>query len=203
MNEESVNNLGEIKLLMALKAGDRPAFEQIYQNYSPRIYLNVLRMVKSAEDAQEILQEVFVKVWEKRELIDPSQSFKSYLFQISKFTVYNFIRRINLDKKLKAYLARENSELYTHIEESIAYMESEQFVQDTIEKLSPQRKQVYKLCKIEGKSYAEVSEQLGITQSTINDHIVKATKFLKAQHSSYGGALVLSVKISLLACYAY
>lgn len=197
MYQEGVNNSGDIQLLIALKSGDRQAFEKIYQCYSPRIYLNILRMVKSVEDAQEILQDVFIKVWEKRELIDPEQSFKAYIFQISRFTVYNFIRKVNLDKKLKAYLTHENSELYTHIEEAIAYRENDQFVIDTIEKLPPQRKQIYKLCKIEGKSYAEVGQQLGISPSTINDHIVKATRFLKAQHSSFTAAMALTA-ISLL-----
>ncbi|MNY29976.1 RNA polymerase sigma factor CarQ [compost metagenome] len=149
-------------------------------------------MVKSVEDAQEILQEVFIKVWEKRELIDPEQSFKSYLFQISRFTVYNFMRKMNLDRKLKVYLSNQNTELYTHIEETIAYRESDRFVQDTIEELPPQRKQIYKLCKLEGKSYAEVGRQLGISPSTINDHIVKATRFLKSRHSSFDGALALT-----------
>jgi RNA polymerase sigma-70 factor (family 1) len=197
MHQEGLNNSGEIQLLIALKSGDRRAFEKIYQAYSPRIYLNILKMVKSVEDAREILQDVFIKIWEKRDLIDPEQSFKSYLFQISRFTVYNFIRKINLDKKLKAYLSRENSELYTHIEEAIAYRESDQFVLDAIEELPPQRKQIYKLCKIEGKSYAEVGRQLGISPSTINDHIVKATRFLKARHSSFGAAMALTA-ISLL-----
>jgi len=195
--QERVNNSEEVQLLIALKSGDRSAFEKIYRGYSPRIFLNILKMVKSAEDAQEILQDVFVKVWEKRELIDPEQSFKSYLFQISRFTVYNFIRKINLDKKLKAYLSRESTELYTHIEESIAYRESDRFIMDAIEELPNQRKQIYKLCKIEGKSYAEVGQQLGISPSTINDHIVKATKFLKARHTSFGTVLALTA-ISLL-----
>ena len=193
MHQERVNNSGEIQLLIALKSGDRSAFEKIYHSYSPRIYLNILKMVKSVDDAQEILQDVFVKVWEKRELIDPEQAFKAYLFQISRFTVYNFIRKVNLDKKLKAYLAHENSELYTHIEETIACRENDQFILNAIEELPPQRKQIYKLCKIEGKSYIEVGKLLGISSSTINDHIVKATKFLKDRHSSFGAAVTITV----------
>lgn len=193
MHQEKVNHSTEIQLLIALKSGDRHAFEKIYQTYSPRIYLNILKMVKSADDAQEILQDVFIKVWEKRELIDPRQAFKAYLFQISRFTVYNFIRKVNLDKKLKAYLAHENSELYTHIEETIAYRESDQFILEAIEALPPQRKQIYKLCKLEGKSYLEVSKLLGISSATINDHIVKATKFLKDRHSTFGAAVMTTV----------
>lgn len=193
MHQERINNSNEIQLLIALKSGDRPAFEKIYQSYSPRIFLNILKMVKSVEDAQEILQDVFIKVWEKRDLIDPEQSFKSYLFQISRFTVYNFIRKVNLDKKLKNYLSLENSELYTHIEEGIACRENDQFILSAIEELPNQRRQIYKLCKIEGKSYAEVGKQLGISASTINDHIVKATKFLKQRHASFGAAVISTV----------
>lgn len=197
MHQEREISSTEIQLLIALKSGERVAFEKIYQTYSPRIFLSILKMVKSVDDAQEILQDVFIKVWEKRELIDPEQSFKSYLFQISRFTVYNFIRKVNLDKKLKAYLCLENSELYTHIEENIACKENDQFIMNAIEELPNQRKQIYKLCKIEGKSYAEVSMQLGISSSTINDHIVKATKFLKQRHASFSAAVSLTV-ISML-----
>lgn len=192
MHQERVNNLNEIQLLIALKSGERAAFEKIYQIYSPRIYLNILKMIKSAEDAQEVLQDVFIKVWEKRALIDPEQPFKSYLYQISRFTVYNFIRKLNLEKKLKDYLSRENTELYSHVEEGIAYRESDRFVMSAIEELPPQRKQIYKLCKIEGQSYTEVSKLLGISTATINDHIVKATKFLRAKHAAFGGALTLT-----------
>lgn len=194
---EEVDNKAEIGLLISLKSGDRAAFGQIYKLYSLRIYWNILKMVKSEDDAKELLQDVFLKVWEKRALLDPLQSFRSYLFQISKFTVYNFIRKNNLEKKLKDYLSQENSELYTHVEELLSYKQSDAFIQEAIEQLPPQRKQIYKLCKIEGKSYEEVSKMMGISTSTISDHIVKATKFIKNKHSSIDSAIVV-IAISVL-----
>lgn len=197
MQTKQPHNNTEIELLMKLKSGDLTAFDQIYKLYSIRIYWNILKMVKSEDDAKELLQDVFLKVWEKRNLLDPEQSFRSYLFQISKFTVYNFIRKNNLDKKLKDYLSQENSELYTHVEELLSYKQSDAFIQETIEQLPPQRKQVYKLCKIEGKSYDEVSKMLGISTSTISDHIVKATKFIKNKHAAMDGGIALIV-VSIL-----
>lgn len=197
MQTEPENIIAEPELLIKLRLGDRLAFEQIYKLYSIRIYWNILKMVKSEDDAKELLQDVFLKVWDKRALIDPEQSFKSYLFQISKFTVYNFIRKNNLDKKLKDYLSQENSELYTHVEELLSFKQSDAFIQETIEQLPPQRRQVYKLCKIEGKSYEEVSKMLGISTSTISDHIVKATKFIKIKHSSMDGTIAL-ILVSIL-----
>jgi len=190
----AIENIDNTKLLLSkIKAGDQYAFEKIYRLYSLRIYYNILKIVKSEEAAKEILQEVFIKIWEKREQIDLEQSFTSYLFQISKHMVYSALRKENVEKKLKDYLSFIGTEIYTHVEEALAYKHSEKFVLESIEKLPPQRKQVYTLCKIEGKSYEEVSRILGISTSTISDHIVKATKFIKNQRSFIDGSLAIII----------
>ncbi|MNN56349.1 putative RNA polymerase sigma factor FecI [compost metagenome] len=155
-------------------------------------------MVKSEQDAAELLQEVFIKVWDKRELIDPEQSFRSYLFQIAKYTVYNFIRKNNLEKQIQAYLSRHNTQLYSHVEEQLDEKQDEQWLSQTIEQLPPQRRLIYKLCKIEGKSYAEVSTLLRISTSTINDHIVKATKYIKERHGVLDKSTLLIASFILL-----
>lgn len=190
----AIENIDTTKLLLSkLKAGDQYAFEKIYRLYSLRIYYNILKIVKSEEGAKEILQEVFIKIWEKREQIDLEQSFTSYLFQISKHMVYSALRKENVEKKLKDYLSSIGTEIYTHVEEALAYKHSEKFVLESIEKLPPQRKYVYTLCKIEGKSYEEVSRILGISTSTISDHIVKATKFIKNQRNFIDGSLAIII----------
>ena len=183
----------EGKILVALQSGSQTAFEQIYRIYSARIYLNILKMVKSEDDARELLQDVFFKVWTKRELIDPHQSFRSYLFQIARHTVYNFIRRNNLEKQVYAYVRQHTNVEYCHIEEDMHYKEREIWLAKAIDHLPPQRKQVFTLCKIDGKSYAEVSKLLGISTSTVNDHIVKATKFIKEKYNDHGNVRLLAV----------
>ncbi len=198
MYNQQIDHSEEVKLLIALQSGSQTAFAQIYRLYSARIYLNILKMVKSEADAQELLQDVFYKVWAKRELIDPEQSFRSYLFQIAKYTVYNFIRKNKLDQQVQDYVRQHLSEGYTHIEEELDYRESEAWLSSTIEKLPPQRKLIFKLCKVEGKSYTEVSELLGISTSTINDHIVKATKFIKESYRDRDTALLLAVAYLLI-----
>jgi len=147
--------------------------------------------VKSEGDAKELLQDVFFKVWTRRELIDPKQSFRSYLFQIAKYTVYNFMRKKNLDKQVQDYMRQHQSEGYSHIEEELYEQESEAWLTQAIEQLPSRRQHIFRLCKIEGKSYAEVSEMLGVSTSTINDHIVKATKFIKEKYQDQGNVLLL------------
>jgi len=188
----------ERNILISLRSGCQTAFRQIYSAYSGRIYLNILKMVKSEQDATELLQEVFIKVWDKRELIDPEQSFRSYLFQIAKYTVYNFIRKNNLEKQIQAYLSLHGTALYSHVEEQLYEKQEEQWLSQTIEQLPPQRRLIYKLCKIEGKSYNEVSALLSISTSTINDHIVKATKYIKERHGILDKSTLIIISLILL-----
>ncbi len=169
----------EKELLLLLKEGNEPAFENIYKLYSSRLYGNIYRMVKSESDAQEILQEVFVKIWKNREGIDPEKSFRSYLFRIAENKVYDFFRKVVRDKKMQARLLVVATEHYDHIEELVLRKENNDLLFKAINSLSPQRQQVFRLCKLEQKSYEEVSRKLGISTSTISDHIVKANKAVR------------------------
>lgn len=162
-----------------LKDSDKQAFGQLYHNYRVRLYYNIFKMIKSDEDAEELLQELFVKIWLNRQNLDPERSFKAYLFKISENLVYDFFRKAALQKKLQDHLTVTASGEGNNIERYIYFKESALLVDQAIENLPPRRKEIYKLCKIEGRSYEEVSRSLGISVSTINEHIVKASKAVR------------------------
>ena len=168
----------ELALLHALKSSNHKAFEVLYYRYSPRLYRHILNLVKVPTCAEEILQDVFQKLWERRGGIDPEKSFQSYLFTIAKHLVYDFFHK-EIKNRKELIISISTSD-YSHIEEEYAYKESKKIVNQAIENLSPKRKLIYTLCKIEGKSYEEVSSSLGISTSTISDHIVKATKQIQS-----------------------
>lgn len=169
----------EKELLLLLRQGHEAAFEKIYKLYSPRLFGNIYKMVKSESIAQEILQEVFIKVWNNRTGIDPERSFRSYLFRIAENKVYDFFRNASRNKKMQSCVLLIAAEHYDHIEELLLRKENNAVIHKAINSLSPQRQQVFRLCKLEGKSYAEVSRELGLSVSTISDHIVKATKTIR------------------------
>ncbi|HEY8387177.1 MAG TPA: sigma-70 family RNA polymerase sigma factor, partial [Parasegetibacter sp.] len=101
----STDNLyNEKELLFLLNKGDEQAFEQLYHSYSPRIFGNLVKLLKSEDIAEELLQDVFIKIWQRRSGIDPEQSFRSYLFRIAENSVYDFFRRTARDKLLQAKL---------------------------------------------------------------------------------------------------
>ena len=169
----------ERELLSLLKLGNEQAFEKIYKSYSSRLFGNVFKMVKSETTTQEILQDVFIKIWDNRASIDLDRSFRSYLFKIAENKVYDFFRKATRDKKIRAQLFAVATEEYEHIEEMIYKKENALLLRKAIESLSPQRQQVFRLIKLDNKTYEEVSRELGISVSTISDHIVKATKAIR------------------------
>ena len=169
----------ERELLSLLKQGNEKAFEKIYNLYSARLFGNIFRMVKSESTTQEILQDTFLKIWHNRASIDLDKSFRSYLFRIAENKVYDFFRQATRDKKLRARLFAAATEEYEHIETMIHRKENALLLQKAIESLSPQRQQIFRSIKLDNKSYEEVSRQLGISVSTISDHIVKANKAIR------------------------
>ena len=175
----SYSGLEEKEILCLLKSGDTQALGELYSRNKVQIFANIRRLVKSEDIAEELLQDVFVKVWDKRDLLDPEKSFRSYLFRIAENLVYDFFRKAARDKKLEAHIMSVATELYSHIEETLYTKESTSILNRAVEQLPPQRRRVFTLCKIEGRSYEEVSQLLGISTSTINDHIVKATRSVR------------------------
>jgi len=169
----------ENALLTRLQSGDQSAFELLYHAYSKEIYRKFLKMVKDISLAEELTQDVFVKIWNKRNVINIDQPFRYYLLTLANNIVNDFYRKAARERKLQDEIIAASTELYNPTEEQIFYKESKAFLDKAIESLPAQQALVFKLCKIEGKSYEEVSQLLGISTSTISNHIVKATKSVK------------------------
>jgi RNA polymerase sigma-70 factor (ECF subfamily) len=169
----------EKELIRRLNTSDVRAFEKLYQLYSVRILKKLILLVKNEDIAAELLQDIFLKLWEKREIIDAEQSLRPYLFRMAENKITDLFRRAAYDKKLLAHLVVVSTELCYATEEALDLKDGEYLLQQAINTLPPQRKKVFILCKIEGKSYEEVAALLGISAGTVNDHVVKAGRVVK------------------------
>lgn len=159
--------------------GDERAFTAIYDEYSVQLYRNILRMVADEDIAKELLQDLFLKLWTNRERLTTTKSLKPYLYRMAANLVYDHFRKVAQDRKLLDRLIYLTVEYDISAEDRMLNEETETLLKDAIEHLPPQRKLVYTLCKLEGKSYQEVSELLNISVATINEHIVKGNKAVK------------------------
>jgi RNA polymerase sigma-70 factor (family 1) len=167
-------------LLAGLKTGDENAFNGIYEAYSKPMYLKILSMVKDKDIADELLQELFIRLWDNRGKILPEKAFQSYLYTITKNLVYNYFRKVASDNSLIEQLLLRGTERYLNAEELLLNKETSELLKNAIDQLSPQRKLVFELCKIEGKSYDEASKILGISVATINSHMTKSLQSIKS-----------------------
>ncbi|MFC3197941.1 RNA polymerase sigma factor [Parapedobacter deserti] len=177
---QTAETTDEKRLVLRLMDGDGLAFKLIYDSYKHGLGLRLLRLLKSEVLAEEVLQDVFLRVWERRATIDPEKSFRSYLYRVAENMVYDLFRRAAKEKEILQAIIAANSELYTHVEEALMKKESRAFLEDLLARLPNQRRKIFIACKLEGKSYKEVAAELGISTTTVNDHIQKAMQYLKA-----------------------
>jgi RNA polymerase sigma-70 factor (family 1) len=192
--DENDFQVSDHKELIELKNGNSKAFDFFYKKYRSRLLANILKLTKSPEIAADILQEVFVAIWHRRAGIDTTQSFENYIFRIGQNKIYDFFRKASRDKKLEEKLIMLSvGKEYNPIEHDLHLKEDFDLIKIQIARLPPKCREVFTLCKVEGKSYSEVAEILNISTATVNNHIVKATKILKTNFTGVGFVLVLLV----------
>jgi len=176
---QNFSEMPEDELLSLLVEGNRSAFKELYIEYYRKIYAYALKFTKSAQLAEDIAQEVFLKVWEKRHTMRDIRYFKGFLFTVCKNITLNILTRAAREIKIKSLILNGAQKFHVDPESTFQNGEYESLLNKAIEQLPPQRKLIYRLVKCEGKSYEEVAEQLGITTGTVNDHIVKATRSIR------------------------
>ncbi len=140
MNIDLEEYLTEEKLLQKLQQGNARAFTAIYEKYSKPLFLKILRMVNDEEIAKEILQDLFMKIWETRLMIDTSRSFRSYLYVIGVNLVYDHFRKAAKNKLLASQILLMADEAYLHAEEEIISKENMELIRTAVDQLPPQRK---------------------------------------------------------------
>nr|WP_226904993.1 RNA polymerase sigma-70 factor [Pedobacter schmidteae] len=171
--------ISESELVSRLKQGDEKAFELLYHQYKRQIAPNLLRLLKSTAVAEDLLHDLFLKIWENRADLDQEKSLRAYLFRIAHNMVIDFFRKAARNKTYEQHLAVNANLTYSHIEEMLDDHQKREFLDRALETLSPQSRLVFKLCKLEGKSYHEISELLQISPNTVSNHLMKATRHLK------------------------
>lgn len=195
--QQSISVQYEKDLIGSLKSGNHSAFEEIYKRYSVNILKRLLRFVKDEEIAVELLQDIFLKLWERRESIDIERPLRSYLFRIAENKIIDFFRRAAHDRKLLQHLATVSTELCHNTQNAIDLKDGELILQEAINALPPQRRKIFILCKIEGRTYEEVAEMLGISAGTVNDHMVKAGRTVRKYFNTADLALLVLLTANL------
>lgn len=171
------NNLNTV--VKRLAGDDKKALDEIYNYYYPRLYAFAKKFLKVEDDINDILQEVFIKLWENRKSIKNVETFNGWIFTITKNALISYFREktkfIAFESKVKEMATSEGY----FIDDSVEYKDIKEKVEQLIEKLPEKRKLIFKLSREKGLSHKEIAVQLDISAKTVEDHIMHAIRFLR------------------------
>lgn len=169
----------EKQITLKVIEGNHEAFAQLYDLYAKKIYYFALRFMISKEDAENVTQEVFVKLWETRDRLDVNLSLSSYLFTIARNTIFNIHRKRVNEIAYLEHLGKYLEKNQVRLENEIIFRDIQNQLEKLINELPPQRKKVFELSRKQGLSHKEISEELKISEKTIETHIRLALKTIR------------------------
>lgn len=187
------------QLVVNLINDDEKAFCILYAKYRRKLYLFALTFLKSDYVAEDIVQDVFTLIWEKRKFLDINASFQSYLYTITRNRVLNFIRDNTHKQFLEEIIYAAAIDSGDDTFDKVTSSELEHLLEQSIEVLTYRQKEVYMLSRKEGLSHQEIAKKLNISTGTVGDHITDALKaiynHLKKHYDTYAIFLILSALI--------
>jgi len=165
--------------VLGLIKGNKKCFLNIYNRYKDKVYYYTLKITRSDSIAEEIVQDVFVKIWTKRDQINPSYPFPSYLFRITHNHTINILKRNTFEEKVKRNILSKANTSSCETEDTVIYNEYLRILSDAIKQLPPKRKDIFDLSRMQGISHDEIASQMGISKNTVKSQIVKANKSIR------------------------
>jgi len=160
----------EPEVVEEFASGSHEAFHRIFKLFYPKVYAFIRGFIKDAYESEDLTQIVFIKLWEKREVFLKVHHFDSYLFTLTKYTVYNYISAKKTDVSWNENNIPETSDEYTPHDELIA--KDLQLLMDmVVSKMPPKRKLIYELSRKKGLSNEQIAEKLGIQKKTVENHL--------------------------------
>ncbi|MGM0377410.1 MAG: RNA polymerase sigma factor [Bacteroidota bacterium] len=170
----------DAQMVKDLKMGDVKAFNQLFEAYSHRLYTFGLKYLKSNTDAEELVQDVFLKIWRNREKLKEEKSFSAYLFTIA----YNQIKEYFQYKGVFLNVAEEKQEIGAvdiSTEDGISYRSVLEHIGKLLSQLPEKKQKIFHLSRFEGKSAKEIALQLGISPKTVDNQVSEVIGFLREQ----------------------
>ena len=184
------------ELILKVSEGDETAFRGIFNIYYNQLAGFIFRISGSEQLAQEIVQDVFLKIWiNKKELVN-IECFKAYLFVVAKNHAFNCLKQIAREKTkqqewVNTVLVNASADNNNNNDDAAASAQSEKVIEQAVAMLPPQQKRVYLLSRIDGKKQQEIAAELNVSLETVKKHMVLALRFLKNHVRTNMGILAI------------
>jgi len=170
--------------LRQIMRGDEQAFKQLFDQYQRRVFVYALKISRSPELAEEVLYLVFLKIWQHPKLED-IENLEAYIRVLTRNQTLKSLRKLQLDRKTNQIFAVQNEHFRNDTEEAILLKEANRILLEVIDKLPPQQKMVYQLCKEEGLKYEQAAARMDISKLTVKTHMQHALRFIRQHLAKY------------------
>jgi RNA polymerase sigma-19 factor, ECF subfamily len=193
--DNETNNRDDF-LTIRIKNGNKDAFKLLYDRYSKRLYCFSIRYLRSKVETEELVQTVFISLWEHRKSLDATMSVKNYIYRSAVNYIYNFQKR----KAVRMKFA-ESEFQKEHIQSNITYdqvffHDLEEKINSIVETLPSKQQKIFRLSRIDGLSHEKIAKKLDISVRTVENQIYRALKFIK---NNLPGEIFLLIWLLLLA----
>lgn len=186
------SNLNQSKLMSELSQGNESAFTTLYNEYKNIVYSSALKITKSKTLAEEVVQDVFMKIWQKKENFTDIENFENYLFISGRNHIFNMIKKIARETALRNRVGY-NDLSYSNTDSPIQDEQYRIILTQIINQLPLQQQKVFRMSKIEGYSNQKIAEHLQISPFTVKRHMTEALKFVKYQLSRHTELILVNI----------
>ncbi|MBE7170860.1 MAG: RNA polymerase sigma-70 factor [Williamsia sp.] len=181
-------------LVRQVATGDEDAFRQLFYLYWDNIYSVAFTFIRSQVVAEELVQDIFLKVWIKREQLLSVDNFDNYLFIIARNHIYNELRKKTGTQPLPAETENNLSP-----DQQLLLKETGQIIDEAVKQLPPQQRTVFELSRYEGLDQASIASRMGVSRLTVKSHMNKALHFIRAYLSRHN-ILLPEILLPFVAC---
>lgn len=168
-----------------LKSGDYKAFENLFSKFYEPLCRYAYSILRSMDESEDAVQQVFYKLWDQHGALEIRTSINSYLYRMVHNACLNRVKQINLHGEHNNEYITEQNNIENNTESGLLTNELQERINAAIEQLPPRCREVFKLSRVQQMSYAEISEQLGISTNTVEVQVVKALKSLRVSLKDY------------------
>lgn len=174
----------ERRLLISIAKGDTHAFHALYTHYRQGVYQSAMRILQSQHRAEDLLQEVFLKVWVHREKLPLLDNFGAWLNTVTRNHIYNTLRKQAHEELILEKIELRTAESNAALEE-LSLRELQDVLRKVTETLTPQQRKVFELSRMQGLKHDEIATELNISSETVKKHISEALRVIRGHLVSY------------------
>jgi len=166
-------------LALRIKNDNIEAFELLYHRYKKKLYYFSFRCLRNSIEAEELVQTVFINIWEHRKTLDETKSFKSYIYRITVNSLYNVLKKRAVRGRFSELELQKHEEFVNETYEQIFYKDLEKRINTIVNSLPEQQRKIYNLSRQQGFSVEEISGMIDISIRTVENQIYRVTKLIK------------------------